>query len=147
MKHLVLVSLFCIGLLACGAVFLLIGKLRKEGIQPPDSKVHSNQEILHTVYQQHNITPREQDVIGLIVQGYRNKQIGEELLVSVSTIKKYITRIYYKLNVTSRHELVALVKDLSGASSQNLSNTGREKGYKMYFLSVCCRKFLDFFVV
>ena len=124
MIHVTLISLLSIGLLACGTVVWLVPPIRKAVMQSQRSTPPSTHDLLNAVCQQYNMTPREQDVMRLIVQGYRNKQISEELLVSVSTIKKHITKIYHKLNITSRHELIALINSPStpsGVSSQGLS--------------------------
>lgn len=126
MVYVTLISLVFIGLLVWGFMTWLVPAIRTAMIQSQSSKTSSKQGLLNAVCQQHNMTPREQDVIRLIVQGYRNKQISEELLVSVSTIKKHITNIYHKLNITSRHELIVLINspsDPSGVSSQDLFNS------------------------
>ncbi len=43
------------------------------------------------------LAPREQQVIDLIVRGYVNKEIAEQLQISIPTIKTDIRRIYEKL--------------------------------------------------
>ena len=50
------------------------------------------------------LTPREQDVLRLIVQGMTNQAIAVELGISEKTVEKYIGAIFTKLNVTSRVE-------------------------------------------
>lgn len=67
--------------------------------------------LAEEVFEQYNISPREQDIIRLIVQGYRNQEIADMLSVTVSTIKKHITKIYYKLEVKSRDELTTFFKN------------------------------------
>jgi len=71
-----------------------------------DAKSDDDALLFETLCQQYNITTREQDVIRLILQGRRNKEISEDLSISVSTVKKYITRIYQKFDLTSREELI-----------------------------------------
>lgn len=53
------------------------------------------------------LAPREQQVLDLIVRGYVNKEIADQLQISIPTIKTYIRRIYEKLHVRSRAEAVA----------------------------------------
>ena len=53
------------------------------------------------------LAPREQQVIDLIVRGYVNKEIADQLQISIPTIKTYLRRIYEKLHVRSRAEAVA----------------------------------------
>ncbi|OGO38314.1 MAG: hypothetical protein A2W35_18710 [Chloroflexi bacterium RBG_16_57_11] len=51
-----------------------------------------------------NLTPREQEVLSLIVQGKTNQAIALELGISEKTVEKYIGALFTKLNVTSRVE-------------------------------------------
>lgn len=67
------------------------------------------------LFEQYNLSPREQEVVPLILQGYSNQQIGDTLSISLSTVKKHITSIFLKCDVKSRFELIALFKGtLSG---------------------------------
>jgi len=53
----------------------------------------------------YNITPRESEVIQLILKGRTNKEIGEELFISLPTVKTHVSRIFEKLKVRNRLEL------------------------------------------
>lgn len=55
-----------------------------------------------------NITPREQEIIQLILNGKSNGEIEEILFISSHTVKNHIYNIYRKLNVKSRYELINL---------------------------------------
>ena len=48
------------------------------------------------------LTPRELDVLHLLVQGQTNRQIAHSLTLSSGTIKAYVEQIIAKLHVTSR---------------------------------------------
>jgi DNA-binding NarL/FixJ family response regulator len=52
------------------------------------------------------LTPREEQVVGLAAEGLSNRGIARELNLSEHTIKKYLFRIFDKLGVSSRVELV-----------------------------------------
>ncbi|UII74847.1 LuxR C-terminal-related transcriptional regulator [Flagellimonas sp. HMM57] len=56
------------------------------------------------------LTPQEQKIVQQILQDKSNKEIAAELFVSLSTIKTHINNLYKKLEVSSRHEIVALFK-------------------------------------
>jgi FixJ family two-component response regulator len=56
------------------------------------------------------LTPRERDVLALIVTGRMNKQIAAELGTAEQTIKQHRGRVMQKLGVTSVAELVRLVE-------------------------------------
>ena len=51
------------------------------------------------------LTPREESVVRLVVQGMTNREIAEALHLSEHTIKNYLFRIFDKLGVSNRVEL------------------------------------------
>jgi DNA-binding NarL/FixJ family response regulator len=53
-----------------------------------------------------SLTERELQVIGLICEGLRNKQIAERLFISDTTVRHHLTSIFSKLQVSDRLELV-----------------------------------------
>jgi DNA-binding NarL/FixJ family response regulator len=53
------------------------------------------------------LTPRELEVLGLVSQGLRNKEIAAALFVEESTIKVHIRHVLEKLGVRTRAEAVA----------------------------------------
>lgn len=57
------------------------------------------------------LTPRETEVLKLIVQGYTNRQIGEELKISVRTAESHRANICGKLGLQSRVELVRYARE------------------------------------
>jgi two-component system response regulator NreC len=59
---------------------------------------------------QAKLTPREKEVLKLIAEGYSNKEIAEDLVVSPSTIHSHRTNLMQKLNLSKRHELVAYAR-------------------------------------
>jgi len=52
------------------------------------------------------LTPREEQVVALVADGLSNREVAEELNLSEHTIKKYLFRIFDKLGISSRVELV-----------------------------------------
>lgn len=50
------------------------------------------------------LTPREQEVLALLAKGYLYKQIGDELGISINTLRNRLRAIYEKLHVHSRTE-------------------------------------------
>jgi DNA-binding NarL/FixJ family response regulator len=52
------------------------------------------------------LTPREEQVVALVAEGLGNRQIARELNLSEHTIKKYLFRVFEKLGVSTRVELV-----------------------------------------
>ena len=66
-----------------------------QGIKEPKTKVF-------------DLTDREKEILGLMVQGLPNNEIANRLVVSDSTVKFHVSNILGKLGCTSRTEAVAL---------------------------------------
>jgi DNA-binding NarL/FixJ family response regulator len=52
------------------------------------------------------LTPREEQVAGLVAEGIGNREVAQQLGIKESTVKKSLQRIYDKLGVSNRVELV-----------------------------------------
>jgi two-component system response regulator NreC len=59
------------------------------------------------------LTRREVDVLKLIVQGYTNRQIAEELCISTRTVEGHRSNLSDKLGLHTRVELVRYAKEHS----------------------------------
>ena len=62
------------------------------------------------------LSKREIEVVESAVQGHTNKQIARQLRLSEHTVKNYLFRIFEKLGVSNRMELLFLL------SAQNKDN-------------------------
>jgi two-component system, NarL family, nitrate/nitrite response regulator NarL len=63
------------------------------------------------------LSPREQDVIRWLVAGLTNRGIARELRISENTVKNYLFRIFNKLGVSSRVEVVLYAASQRRAAS------------------------------
>jgi len=52
-----------------------------------------------------SLTPREREIVALLRQGMRNKQIAGEMGITEGTVKIYLFRLFHKLGVRNRFEL------------------------------------------
>jgi two-component system nitrate/nitrite response regulator NarP len=59
---------------------------------------------------------RERAIVGLVVQGMRNREIGKELGVAEGTVKAHLHRIYEKLGVSDRTDLMLRARDSASFS-------------------------------
>jgi len=68
------------------------------------------------------ITPREREVIALVITGRSNREITEELFISSDTVKKHLYNAYRKLGVKNRVQLVNVVLGLTGEHGRDLTS-------------------------
>ncbi len=86
-----------------------------------------------------SLSRRELDVMRLVVEGLSNRQVANQLNLSHHTVKNYVFRMFDKLGVSSRVELVRYAlanrdavaerhkdSDLNGRSGNNRTNERRE---------------------
>lgn len=55
------------------------------------------------------LSSRESRIIELVAEGYRNREIASELFVSEQTIKSHLARIFKKMHVKNRSQLVSMI--------------------------------------
>lgn len=56
----------------------------------------------------HDLTDRERDVLALLVEGQTNREIAERLVLSLATVRVYVSNILSKLGASNRTEAVSL---------------------------------------
>ncbi|MDR2492191.1 MAG: helix-turn-helix transcriptional regulator, partial [Coriobacteriales bacterium] len=59
--------------------------------------------------QENGLSPRETEVFMLLARGRSRSFIQQELVLADGTVKTHISRIYQKLGVSGRQELISLV--------------------------------------
>jgi DNA-binding NarL/FixJ family response regulator len=58
------------------------------------------------------LTPREYEVLSLLVQGHTDREIARSLLVSTSTVKRHVDRIIAKLGASDRNQIAGRAIEL-----------------------------------
>ena len=51
------------------------------------------------------LSQREREIVSLVAQGFKNKQMAEKMFISEQTVKNHLHNIFYKLGVSDRLEL------------------------------------------
>ena len=92
------------------------GYLKVVGSQAADSGYQTAPTTLATL----GLTPRQTDVLALLLQGKPNKLIARELKLSVETVKDHVAAVLRALGVTSRTQAVLAVSQMT----QQLGATG-----------------------
>jgi DNA-binding CsgD family transcriptional regulator len=63
---------------------------------------------LDSIVEEHGISHREREILGLLLMGKSHREIEEELFISYHTVKNHIYNLYQKLGVKNRHQLFHL---------------------------------------
>lgn len=58
-----------------------------------------------------SLTPREIEVVKLVAEGYKNREIAEELFISIKTVEKHRSNLMAKLNLKGAAELAKLAME------------------------------------
>ena len=58
------------------------------------------------------LSEREMEVLNLIAAGRTNRDIADELVIALSTVKSHTHSIYGKLGVKNRTQAIALAREL-----------------------------------
>ncbi len=69
-------------------------------------------ESLSTSHPEQGLSKKEREVIMLIAQGCRNREIAGAMSISEETVKSHISRIFRKKNINCRSQLVPLAMKL-----------------------------------
>lgn len=57
------------------------------------------------------LTPREEEILHLMAQGYANQAIAERLIISPKTVRNLISSIFSKLQVTDRAQAIVRARE------------------------------------
>ncbi len=68
-----------------------------EGVQEAEATFSAGHPI-------HRLTRSERRVLSLVAQGKRNKDVANQLFVSVNTVKTHLQHIFKKLEVSNRRD-------------------------------------------
>ncbi len=69
------------------------------------------QEHIRNICSAYNLTPREHEIISLLLKGMPNTEIADTLMISGSTLRTHSANIYRKLNINRRSELIKVFSD------------------------------------
>lgn len=65
---------------------------------------------MERIFNKFKVSPREQEIIRLVLKGKSNKEIEDTLYISLPTVKSHIYNAYKKLGVKSRVELIHFIQ-------------------------------------
>ncbi len=93
----------------------LVSELMRQQRWPVDSlepapalDMHAHMEKVLALFGSSTLTPREREVVRLILKGYPSKSVARELNISTQTEQVHRKNIYQKLGISSHSELFTL---------------------------------------
>ena len=96
-----------LGLTADAAVGLVLRPRRAAPGPPVNGTPGVPPDSLASLGPQSSLTPREREITALIAQGYSNRAIAGELVISPATAARHVANILAKLGFTSRAQIAA----------------------------------------
>jgi DNA-binding NarL/FixJ family response regulator len=84
---------------------------RKKSQDNNIAKTSVRDNLLNFLYQ-YGITNQEYKIIMLIIEGKSNKNIAQDFDISEHTVKKHVSKIFNKLTVKNRYELISYIRNL-----------------------------------
>ena len=72
------------------------------------------------------LTPREKQILALVVMGYTNREIADQLVLAESTVKSHLFSAFRRLGVRTRSEAVALITDPSRGLGSGILTIARD---------------------
>jgi DNA-binding NarL/FixJ family response regulator len=95
----------------------------------PASSIRDDARAAQALFDTLGLTPRQLEVLRLLLQGQPNKLIARELGLSVETIKDHVAAVLRALGVNSRTQAVLAVNQMLQRDSRNEAQAdGRDRG-------------------
>jgi DNA-binding CsgD family transcriptional regulator len=88
-----------------GSILLIVNALKYLFVPEAAPSCFLPEEVL----KRFGISPRECEIISMMVQGMNNRKIGESLFISSLTVKNHIYHIYRKTGATNKVQLINLI--------------------------------------
>ena len=80
--------------------------LAKNYLEKNTEEFKNNVDPLENLFQMYGISKREKEIVRKICEGKTNKQISEELFITLQTVKDHNYNIYKKVGAKNRVQLV-----------------------------------------
>ena len=84
----------------------LINAANKSAILSPKKMTNQVNQVVKS------LTKSEEEVLNLLMDGFKYADISEQLNIKISTVKTHISNIYSKLNVKNKNEAMLVIKNM-----------------------------------
>ena len=89
----------------------LFMELRQDSHTKKDSII-GNDSRFELICSEFEISEREKDVLKLLITGYNHQNIADSLCISINTVKSHLQRIYKKMAVSSKIQLLLKINSV-----------------------------------
>jgi len=103
-------------------------RLSAINLKPLMSSVIMPEEVF---FKHYHFTPRVKEVLVLMLQGYKTKDIAKKLFIAENTVKAHISAIYSEVGVNNREDFFDILKEYQV----------HDVGYQSYVYSVLTKLF------
>lgn len=79
----------------------------------------SDNELFDLFVHHYRLTPREAELLPLLLEGVQNSEISDRLCISLNTVKVHTHNIYQKIGIERKAQLPAKYQEFSASHSQN----------------------------
>jgi FixJ family two-component response regulator len=100
----------------------------RNAVERSSAAIGDQSEIRRLRERYDTLTPREREVMSLVVSGLLNKQVGLQLGISEITVKAHRGKVMQKMNADSLAEMVKMAVKLGIAPAKNRWHSDREPG-------------------
>jgi DNA-binding NarL/FixJ family response regulator len=83
-----------------------------------DSNGNDRLSLMEKKIDESAMSPKEKNIVKLLLRGYEYKEISHMLKISINTLKPYINKIYKKYGVHKLVDLINLIQDNTNSASQ-----------------------------
>lgn len=109
---------FCAGDASVDAMIRTIRSVESSGVAIPRDMVrplvdhvrHGRGRTVHTAAGPIEVTEREWDVLNLLLQRRRTREMADELFVSVGTVRSHISTLLKKIGAVDREDAIRLIE-------------------------------------
>lgn len=81
--------------------------------KPPAKAVRLSLPLLERQLESYLLSRREQEVVHLVLQGLRNREIADRCFIAEQTVKDHLKHVYKKVGVPTRTALIAQLLGLN----------------------------------
>lgn len=71
------------------------------------------------------LSNREKEIVAMVSHGYKNREIATKLCISESTVKTHLSKVFQKLDIKNRAQLITYALKNEGIANFNTLNTSK----------------------